>query len=187
MSSNKNQMLPSGAIIHWGEKTETNSKGRKKAFVTCGICKLKRFVSICLSSKKGWSGNCRRCNSTGSKGLKGKESPTYKGEFISKQGYIFLLISCLPLEERKLANQMKSATHNYIAEHRFIMAKHLKRPLTSNEVVHHLNEIKDDNRIENLTLTSKSSHGSEHQSILSAARSEIKRLQSLLENAGIEY
>ena len=78
--------------------------------------------------------------------LKMRESHLGKGtkryEKIYRQGYIFIHMPTHPNAHKQ----------GYIAEHRLVMSNHVGRPLVKGEVVHHINEKTDDNRIENLHL-----------------------------------
>lgn len=49
-----------------------------------------------------------------------------------------------------------------LLEHRYIVETNIGRKLHKNEVVHHINENKHDNRLENLQLLSRSDHAKLH-------------------------
>jgi len=53
--------------------------------------------------------------------------------------------------------------HRYMKEHRYVMEQYLGRKLKDNEVVHHINGDKTDNRIENLEVMTWSEHCTHHK------------------------
>lgn len=83
----------------------------------------------------------------------GAESPSWRGgRTFDKNGYVLIYQPTHP-----------SAIGNYVPEHRLIMEGILGRLLATHEHVHHLNEVKDDNRPENLSVMTKSEHSRLHR------------------------
>lgn len=72
--------------------------------------------------------------------------PAHRGGRFIQAGYVVM-----QLQPDDLYFPMAKSNH-YILEHRLVMAKHLGRCLKPWEVVHHINGIRDDNRLENLEL-----------------------------------
>ncbi len=77
-----------------------------------------------------------------SKSCKGKKmgclNPRWNtGNLKHGPGYVFL----------RMPGHRLADSNGYVLEHRYIMEKHLNRPLSSKEVIHHKNGRYDDNRI----------------------------------------
>ena len=65
----------------------------------------------------------------------------------------------------------------FVREHRVVAEQMLGRPLHANEVVHHKNGVKDDNRPENLEVMTRGQHALEH------VTPEVLRQRSIAYNA----
>lgn len=76
----------------------------------------------------------------------GKDNPNWRGgRTMSSHGYMLIRVG----DDHHLAD-----VRGYAYEHRLIAEEKLGRKLLSNEIVHHINGIKDDNRSENIEVVS---------------------------------
>jgi hypothetical protein len=86
------------------------------------------------------------CRQRRNESRRGKQSGNWKGGRIKdKIGYIHIWNPEHP-------NAKGGRDKSYVLEHRLVMSKHIGRPLEKTESVHHINGIKDDNRITNLAI-----------------------------------
>jgi len=122
--------------IRVGKKNGFWSGGKIKT--TCNKCKKEFYVNyaqIKNNRRKYCSFECRL----------GEKPHNFKGGYLDKDGYKQIYINKKSLRE-----------------HRVIMEKHLNNKLLETEVIHHINGVKDDNRIENLEVMTNSEHSSLH-------------------------
>jgi hypothetical protein len=121
---------------------QCTKKGEQRTCPTCGSSFHARLSAI----KKGEGRYCSRVCGNVSRGRVGEENGNWKGgRFVRSDGYVSVRVGS-----------------KYELEHRHIMEQHIGRTLKKGEQVHHLNEDKSDNRIENLELTNISEHISKY-------------------------
>ena len=130
------------------------SKGVKYVWSACVDCDKKRWVQ--LVEENPISSRCKVC------GVKVREitrrTPAHwkGGRLQTARGYILVRIN------RNDFFHAMTNKQGYVFEHRLVMAKHLGRCLQLWEVIHHKNGVKDDNRLENLELSTRGTHCLDH-------------------------
>jgi len=84
--------------------------------------------------------------------FKAPDPPEMKGsfKFVDHKGYVRIILD-------------SKNPKRYIYEHRYLIEQKIGRKLKAYESVHHINELKLDNRLENLFLTTNSEHSSLHR------------------------
>jgi len=148
-----------------------------KCKIPCLDCGEYRWVPVKSIMRKEFKGWCKGCSS------KHRVIPShYKDSSIrhklnrGRAGYV--LVS-LPPNDPCLAMADKN---RIIMEHRLVVADAMGRCLKRQEVVHHINRIKDDNRIQNLALVSNKRHQQ-----FTVLESRIDYLERLLRKNNLEF
>ncbi len=120
--------------------------------INCEICNSEIRLKPSAAKKR------RTCSRTCHAKLKsleksGENHPRWKGGVeIHCKGYI-----------RVHQPHHPKAHKGKVFEHRLVMEKYLGRFLTSDEIIHHKNGVRNDNRIENLQLTTRKAHINIHR------------------------
>jgi hypothetical protein len=135
-----------------GKNNPAWKDGKTLKQYTCKKCRKKINKNtylygskLCMSCAIKNSYKLNKLNTSGKNnpmyGKEGKKHPRWNGGRVVGK-YVLIYKPNHPHKNNK----------NYVLEHRLVMEKHLGRYLKPKEVVHHINEIRTDNRIENLML-----------------------------------
>lgn len=143
----------------WYKYGTTELPTRERTDPPCSVDGCTKPLRNSEGVRKGGNGLCSthyqrlRINGTTDRiDRRGSNSHNWKGGRLrTKDGYIRLRID--PKDPLFEHGTVIGGSH-YMMEHRAVMSRHLGRPLETYENVHHINGVRDDNRIENLELWS---------------------------------
>lgn len=111
--------------------------------------------------------------------IREKSSQWKGGRYVDTAGYAHVMVAALPAEQASVAAALTKRL--YVLEHRLVASLSLNRPVTADEVVHHVNGVKTDNRPENLFVISRKAHSAQHREMereLHALRVEVAKLRA---------
>lgn len=123
--------------------------------VTCPFCGKSRLAPTNVLrqqlKRNNFLGACRSCYSSQPKAKTFRSSRNPSGKYLTSTGYVALGKNAIKDEDIDLFNLMRGKA-GFVFEHRWVMAKHLGRALTSNELVDHMDGNKENNSISNLRI-----------------------------------
>lgn len=185
------ELLESGVKIDWDSHHTAQNRSAKRNYqrrikVSCIQCRDWRWINSCCLTifRKGKKGYCWNCHK---KNLAKKNQSGVSGKHYTQHGYVIRTMSSFTSKEIEFLKPMmrspsKKRRENLteVLEHRALMALYLGRVLEKSEVIHHKNGIKDDNRIENLELTTSRDHSKYHNIVINENK-QLKRKVELLQ------
>lgn len=141
-----------GAVARFCSHDCHNAEQRRhRVELVCVSCNKRFSLGKAAAAARGTSPTCSRACDTLRRTTNGV-GRMHNGRPVLRwsTGYLFVYEPDHPAAYR----------NGWLAEHRYLMEQKLGRRLTPEEHVHHINGIKDDNRIENLALLGHSEHSS---------------------------
>lgn len=129
-------------------------------WVRCPNCGKERWIEKRYMERHNTGGICQSCSAKRTRERMHSIPVEERRILRQSDGYCYVH---LPLNHWCVPMSGKKSTSRIIFIHRLVMAEHIGRLLTQKEVVHHINGIRDDNRIENLQLVSRGQHKMSYQ------------------------
>ncbi len=132
------------------QRCESCQRKHRNALEAARERRLRKPCPTCNEPMARKAGQCRPCaNAAGKYNRPGLSNPNWRGGRTRHQGYI------------RVKNPDPNGKPRYIGEH-ILVWERANGPVPKGWLVHHLNGLKDDNRLENLVAMSRSRHHRNH-------------------------